>query len=578
MALTVSEVDSITPKNNDPLPDPPPSDVPLTTPVGDPWPRPYLIEDGLRRVAPYYYTYNTYCKQRWRGRELLEIFQSEFRDRSAEYYKDAIAAGRVVVNGKQVPLDFRLKNGEVISHTMHRHEPPVTGQPVKVVSEDDDMIVIDKPAGVPVHPAGRYKFNSVVEIMRAERDSSFNPMPCNRLDRLTSGIMFIGKHAIAAEDVSQKLRGRTVRKEYLARVKGQFPDGDENGITVCEEDCVTVSPILGLNRVREGGKSAKTLFRRLAYYPGRNHGKDTAKTAHDGEQPTSNEQEQADKPQSNGTTAASDSKAGSEQTEASAKSASSSLPNVEDDSYSIVHCLPLTGRTHQLRVHLQFLGHPISNDPIYSNRQVFGPLLGKADSSPENDDEIIARLSQMGKTTTFSETMGTEQSQKKSSDQPTSQISTTTTPPSQTSTTQSSSTSEATPELVAAYNTLVSDYEKQKGEKMTGEVCSECGTPLYSDPGPNELGIYLHAICYRDLGERIPIPEEVGSTREFRQGGWSYESHVPKWAWPVDEGEEGKGEDRTGIREFEKWNNEWSVGLMSFDRETVVPRRMKGHQ
>lgn len=62
---------------------PPPAVV--TTPC-DPWPRPYFLENGLRRVAPYHFTYNTYCKQRWRGRELLDIFASEFRDRPLEYY------------------------------------------------------------------------------------------------------------------------------------------------------------------------------------------------------------------------------------------------------------------------------------------------------------------------------------------------------------------------------------------------------------------------------------------------------------------------------------------------------------
>jgi tRNA pseudouridine synthase 9 len=57
----------------------------LVTPC-DPWPRPYYLENGLRRVAPYHFTYNTYCKERWRGRELLDVFSSEFRDRPLEYY------------------------------------------------------------------------------------------------------------------------------------------------------------------------------------------------------------------------------------------------------------------------------------------------------------------------------------------------------------------------------------------------------------------------------------------------------------------------------------------------------------
>ena len=62
---------------------PPPNIV--TTPC-DPWPRPYYLEDGLRRVAPYHFTYNTNVKERWRGRGILDIFRDEFRDRPEEYY------------------------------------------------------------------------------------------------------------------------------------------------------------------------------------------------------------------------------------------------------------------------------------------------------------------------------------------------------------------------------------------------------------------------------------------------------------------------------------------------------------
>ena len=69
----------------------PPSDTfaeppAIITPPCDPWPRPYYLEDGLRKVYPYHFTYNTYCKERWRGREILEIFTTEFRDRPIEYY------------------------------------------------------------------------------------------------------------------------------------------------------------------------------------------------------------------------------------------------------------------------------------------------------------------------------------------------------------------------------------------------------------------------------------------------------------------------------------------------------------
>ena len=64
---------------------------------------------------------------------------------------------------------------------------------------------------------------------------------------------------------------------------------------------------------------------------------------------------------------------------------------------------------------------------------------------------------------------------------------------------------------------MVTEYERKKAEKMTGEVCGVCGTELYSDPGVHELGIYLHARRYACL-----------------EGRWSYETGLPGWALPPD--------------------------------------------
>lgn len=322
-------------------------------------------------------------------------------------------SGAIQINGKPVPsTTHKVKNGDVVSHTLHRHEPPVTGKPIKIVHEDDDMIVINKPAGVPVHPAGRYNYNSVIEIMRAERGHNWNPMPCNRLDRLTSGVMFIAKHKKAAEALGSKIMGRTVRKEYVARVRGEFPTGE----IVCEQPLLQISPKLGLNRVRANGKDARTVFRRMAYYP----------------------------------------------------------PGVGEgnpDGYSIVRCLPLTGRTHQIRVHLQFLGHPISNDPIYSNQRVFGANLGANCASGDDDQSVMERLSRMGK--------------------------------------------EEVAEAVAYHDEMVDQYNRKKAEKLSGELCDVCGTQLYTDPGEHELGIYLHAKRYACMGDE-----------------WSYETELPEWSLP----------------------------------------------
>ncbi len=490
-----------------PMTAPPPVAV---TPC-DPWPRPYYLENGLRRVAPYHFTYNTFCKQRWRGREILDIFAAEFRDRTRDYYKQAIETGQISINGKPCKdVHTIVQNGDVISHTLHRHEPPVTAQPIRVVSETDEMIVIDKPAGVPVHPAGRYNYNSVVEIMKAERHFAFKPLPCNRLDRLTSGVMFIGKTSKEAEVISEKLRGRTVRKEYVARVKGRFPDGEgwdgnpmRGGIVDCEEAILQISPIVGLNRARASGKSAKTMFRRVAYYPSTaNETTSTTANGHEAAQPAL------------------------------------ATSSTENEGYSVVHCLPLTGRTHQIRVHLQFLGHPITNDPIYSNRAVFGPGLAKNESTGENDEEIIAKLKLVGKSE-VSDSLSYEQERLSKLVDQTQQMTVSDVARSSAPAQQDPhfkplnagtlhagslpSTKGADPDpdygaFVKAHDEMVADYNKRKGEKMTGERCSVCDTPLYSDPGPHELGIYLHALSYADVAE----------------GSWSFRSPVPYWALPPE--------------------------------------------
>ncbi|KAJ8142801.1 hypothetical protein OY671_004070, partial [Metschnikowia pulcherrima] len=91
----------------------------------------YEIEGPLRRVTPYFFTYLTYCKLRWRDRKLIDIFVDEFRDKDPEFYRKAIAEGRVLLNKSPSNIDSIVRNGDLISHRLHRHEPAVTSRPIK---------------------------------------------------------------------------------------------------------------------------------------------------------------------------------------------------------------------------------------------------------------------------------------------------------------------------------------------------------------------------------------------------------------------------------------------------------------
>ncbi|KAF8644092.1 hypothetical protein AX16_008697 [Volvariella volvacea WC 439] len=267
---------------------------------------------GLKKIPPYWYPYTTMAKARWLGRELLEVVSTEFRDRSMEYYRYALESGVTTVNGKVAKPDTILRDGDRIENVVHRHEPPVTSTPVKILLRDEErkFIVVDKPGSIPVHASGRYFRNSLAEILVNE--FGFEKVyTVNRLDRLTSGLMILPLTADLARTITSEFVSGTVKKEYVARCKGRFPSEE----ITCEEPLLTVDRQMGLNIVHPEGKPAKTIFNLIRY-------------------------------------------------------------DANTDS-SVVRCRPLTGRSHQIRVHLQFLGHPIANDPIYSETRIWGENLGK---------------------------------------------------------------------------------------------------------------------------------------------------------------------------------------------------------
>ncbi|KAF8504879.1 pseudouridine synthase [Russula emetica] len=290
--------------------------------VPSPAPAPAPARPGLRKIAPYWYPYTTMAKGRWLNREILEIVSTEFRDRSIEYYRYALESGVTTINGKIAKPDTIVRNGDRIENIVHRHEPPVTSKPVKILHEDREreFIVIDKPGSIPVHATGRYFYLSLVEIL--QREFGYPKVyTVNRLDRLTSGLMIIGLSSPCAHTLSKEFVQGEIKKEYIARCSGEFPAEE----VVVDQPLLTVDRQMGLNMVHPEGKPAKTVFRRQHYDR-------RTKT-------------------------------------------------------SVLHCRPLTGRSHQIRVHLQYLGHPIANDPVYSETKIWGPNLGKGgiDTTPSDE-------------------------------------------------------------------------------------------------------------------------------------------------------------------------------------------------
>ncbi|XP_010249119.1 PREDICTED: RNA pseudouridine synthase 7 isoform X2 [Nelumbo nucifera] len=216
----------------------------------------------------------------------------------------AVKAGRIQVDGQIVPVSYIVQPSQKISHFLHRHEPPVMAWDVSIIQEEPDVLTVCKPASVPVHPCGQYRKNTVVGILQAEH--SLAPLfPVHRLDRLVSGILILAKSAAKADLFRVQIEAGMVHKQYMAKVIGIFPE---------EEQVVNVN--VNYN-AREGRSSVEV---------GDCHGSTPLK----------------------------------------GKAACTKFTRISTNgTHSIVLCEPITGRTHQIRVHLQYLGHPIANDMLY---------------------------------------------------------------------------------------------------------------------------------------------------------------------------------------------------------------------
>ncbi|XP_059089869.1 pseudouridylate synthase RPUSD2-like [Tigriopus californicus] len=282
----------------------------------------YFVENGLRKVYPYYFTFTTFTKGRWVGEKILEVFGREFRAHPVEEYERCILDGTLTVNYDQVDVEYRLRHNDLLANIVHRHETPVLSKPIEVIHLSEDLVVLDKPCSLPVHPCGRYRHNTVVFILAKEYNLK-NLRTIHRLDRLTSGLLMFGRNPKKARDMEQQIRNRQVLKEYVCRVEGEFPEG----CTECNQPVEVVSYKIGVCKVSPQGKECRTEFERLSF---------------------------------NGST-------------------------------SVVLCRPFTGRMHQIRVHLQYLGFPVINDPLY-NHVVFGPTKGKGGIIGKSDDQLIQDL------------------------------------------------------------------------------------------------------------------------------------------------------------------------------------------
>lgn len=284
------------------------------------------VENGLRKVRPYWFKFMSSVKQRWENRTLADILPFEFHGKNPDFFQTAIKLGRLKINEEITSIDYCLYPTDVLTNIAHRHELPILDRKPKIVVDNDDVLVIDKPCSLPVHPCGRYFFNSLTKILKNEYGYETLRL-MHRLDRLTSGLIIIAKNVKTDLKLKHEVTNRLVEKEYVCMVEGQFPSGPIE----CTKSIDVCYAKMGVQWVLKDddpkGKECLTRFELI-------------KT---------------------------------------------------DCKVSLVRCRPKTGRTHQIRVHLQYLGYPIIDDYMYNNK-VWGETKGKHGDYGGTHEEICEAL------------------------------------------------------------------------------------------------------------------------------------------------------------------------------------------
>ena len=244
------------------------------------------------------------------GLRLDKLLTTQIPDRSRSYLQSLLKDGHVLVNGKSAKASLKVKEKDLVTFSIPEQVLPdilPENIPLDILYEDSDVLVVNKPKGMVVHPApGHYSGTLVNAIMYHCRDSLsgingvLRPGIVHRIDRDTTGSLLICKNDLAHQGIAQQLKDHTIVRRYAAICYGALP-----------KDEMTIRGDIGRDR--------------------------------------NNRQRMAVVPTGTG------------------KHAVTHVKVLQRfDKYTYIECQLETGRTHQIRVHMASIGHPLLGDEVYA--------------------------------------------------------------------------------------------------------------------------------------------------------------------------------------------------------------------
>ena len=193
------------------------------------------IVDPLPGSVPYDNLRPISVPGRCNGFTVLDFLDAMWTHLSREQWQEICDAGELFDRGNPVAATDVVRAGQRFLHKMPATcEPDVAGD-IRIVYEDDALIVVDKPAPLPMHPCGRFNRNTLSWILR-EVYHPIQPRPAHRLDANTSGLVVLCKNRRVSRPVHAQFAAGSVQKTYLARIQGQ-PTADvfSSTVSICAE-------------------------------------------------------------------------------------------------------------------------------------------------------------------------------------------------------------------------------------------------------------------------------------------------------------------------------------------------------